>query len=175
VILGADYGTKVDIWAIGCMVRLKYYYFIPSHNYPEQTFELLTGHWLFNPVHGPNWRIEDDHLAKMMELTGEKFSKETLARSQKRDDYFDETGSYTAILYIDFISDKCGFSGRLLRIGELFPRTVEQAMANYRIPEADAAHAAAFIRACLHLNPEERSTAVDLLHHPWLEMAYMCC
>jgi len=175
VILGADYGTKVDIWAIGCMVRLQCYRFIRPHNYSEQTFELLTGHWLFNPVHGPTWRIEDDHLAKMMELTGEKFSKETLARSQKRNDYFDEGGSCTAILYLDWIVDQCGFtSGRLLRIDELFPRTLEQAMANYRIPVADVAHAGAFIRACLHLNPEERSTAVNLLHHPWLETAYMC-
>jgi serine/threonine-protein kinase SRPK3 len=77
---------------------------------------------------------------------------------------------------LTLFANQCGFSsGRLLRIGELFPRTLEQAMANYRIPEADAAHAAAFIRACLHLNPEERSTALDLLHHPWLETAYMCC
>lgn len=103
VIIGADYGTKVDIWAIGCMVRLKYYHFIQSHNYSGQTFELLTGHWLFNPLQGPTWRIEDDHLAKMMELTGERFSEETLARSQKRDDYFDEGGSYIVILYVDFI------------------------------------------------------------------------
>jgi hypothetical protein len=105
VILGADYGTKVDIWAIGCMVRSKYYHmhFIRSHNYSWQTFELLTGHWLFNPVHGPTWRIEDDHLAKMMELTGEKFSKVTLARSQKRDDYFDEGGSCTVIFTLTLL------------------------------------------------------------------------
>lgn len=77
---------------------------------------------------------------------------------------------------LTLFADQCVLSpGRLLHIGELFPRTLEQAMANYRIPEADAAHAAAFIRACLHLNPEERFTAVDLLRHPWLETAYICC
>jgi hypothetical protein len=86
-----------------CMVRLMYCHFMRSHNYSGQTFELLTGHWLFNPVHGPTWRIEDDHLAKMMELTGERFSEETLARSQKRGDYFDEGGPCIVILYIGFI------------------------------------------------------------------------
>jgi serine/threonine-protein kinase SRPK3 len=87
------------------------------------------------------------------------------------------TREVRALLFftLALFANQCGSSGRLLRIGELFPRTLEQAMANYKIPEADAAHAAAFIRACLHLNPEERSTAVDLLHHPWLETAYICC
>jgi serine/threonine-protein kinase SRPK3 len=53
--------------------------------------------------------------------------------------------------------------------------TLERAMMNYGLPEAEAASAADFIRACLHLDPEERSSASDLLDHPWLEMADMCC
>jgi serine/threonine-protein kinase SRPK3 len=57
-----------------------------------QAFELLTGHWLFQPQGGPAWSIEDDHLAKMMELTGEKFSKTMLARCRNREEYFDEDG-----------------------------------------------------------------------------------
>jgi hypothetical protein len=57
-----------------------------------QTFELLTGRWLFNPQAGQTWSVEDDHLAKMVELTGEIFSDKILAKSRKRDEYFDESG-----------------------------------------------------------------------------------
>ena len=77
-------------------------------------------------------------------------------------------------LLVYFLIIYVSFSGKLLRIGELFPRTLEQVMINYGLPEQDAASAAVFIRACLQLNAEERLTAVDLLDHPWLEMAYLC-
>jgi hypothetical protein len=60
-----------------------------------QTFELLTGRWLFNPQGGPTWCLEDDHLAKMMELTAENFDDRILAKSRKRDEYFDKSGLYT--------------------------------------------------------------------------------
>jgi len=56
-----------------------------------QTFELLTGRWLFDPQEGPTWRREDDHLAKMMELTAEDFDDRILAKSRKRDEYFDNS------------------------------------------------------------------------------------
>ncbi|KAJ8582757.1 hypothetical protein M405DRAFT_830097, partial [Rhizopogon salebrosus TDB-379] len=54
-----------------------------------QTFELLTGRWLFHPQAGQTWSVEDDHLAKMAELTGENFSDKILDKSRKRDEYFD--------------------------------------------------------------------------------------
>jgi hypothetical protein len=57
-----------------------------------QTFELLTGRWLFHPEAGETWRVEDDHLAKMAELTGDDFSDKILTKSRKRDEYFDQTG-----------------------------------------------------------------------------------
>ena len=33
------------------------------------TFELLVERWLFNPEDGGDWRLEDDHLAKILKPT----------------------------------------------------------------------------------------------------------
>jgi serine/threonine-protein kinase SRPK3 len=139
-----------------------------------QTFELLTGRWLFDPQGGPTWRLEDDHLAKMMELTAENFDDGILAKSRKRDEYFDKSSLYTILaetisLFWPFVP------GKLLCINELFPTTLENSMKNYGLVEAEAASATSFILACLHLNQEVRSSASELLNHPWLESAYMCC
>jgi serine/threonine-protein kinase SRPK3 len=60
--------------------------------YITQTFELLTGHRLFNPKGSQAWRTEDDHLAKMMGVTGVTFSETMLSASRRRDEYFDKDG-----------------------------------------------------------------------------------
>jgi len=57
-----------------------------------QTFELLTGHSLFDPEGGQTRSVEDDHLAKMMEVTGETFSKALLTVSRESNKYFDKEG-----------------------------------------------------------------------------------
>lgn len=67
------------------------------------------------------------------------------------------------------------YTGKLLRIDQMFPSSFERAMLNYGLPEAEVAAAARFIRDCLRLNPQERASAKDLIAHPWLENAYMCC
>jgi serine/threonine-protein kinase SRPK3 len=54
----------------------------------------MVGRWLFLPEDGgDDWSFEDDHLAKMMELTGQTFSKSVLDRAKHRDKYFDASGS----------------------------------------------------------------------------------
>ncbi|CAL1705895.1 unnamed protein product [Somion occarium] len=140
LILRSSFGPKIDIWAVGCI-----------------TFELLTGHWLFNPVDGePEWTIEDDHLAKMMELTGECFTPETLKYAQRREEFFDD-------------------NGRLLRIDQLIPVSLEAALSNYKLLDpADVDSAAAFIRSCLCLDPFQRPTARELMLSPWLRDAFYC-
>lgn len=60
--------------------------------YLLQTYEMLTGKWLFKPEEGPEWTKEEDHLAQMMELTGERFHPEDLARAHLRVKYLDEQG-----------------------------------------------------------------------------------
>lgn len=94
VILGANFDDKVDIWSLGCMVSLTVLltWLIPYLRI-TQTFELLTGHWLFSPKDGGQaWRMEDDHLAKMIDIIGETFSETMLSTCKKRDEYFDKDG-----------------------------------------------------------------------------------
>ena len=54
----------------------------------------MVGRWLFHPEDGgEDWSIVDDHLAKMMELTGQlAFPKDVLDRAKRRDGYFDAHG-----------------------------------------------------------------------------------
>ncbi|KAJ4489376.1 kinase-like domain-containing protein [Lentinula edodes] len=142
VILWSDIGPKMDIWAIGCL-----------------TFELLVGRWLFDPEDAqPDWSVEDDHLAKMMELTGQKFPDTTLARAKERDKYFDKNGD-------------------LLRIPDLVPVKLEDAMANYNIPgltKDEIELAANFIRDCLRFDYKERASAKELIKHPFLKNVFGC-
>ena len=136
-LLAAGFGSSIDIWAIGCL-----------------TFELLTGTWLFNPLDaGAQWSIEENHLAKMQELTGQRFSQEYLSRAGNRDQYFDQ-------------------SGNLTRIPELTPVSIEQAISNYNIAGLEAEDimkVSDFIRACLQLDHEQRPSAAKLLEHSFLE------
>jgi len=74
-----------------------------------QTFELLTGRWLFSPQAGQTWRMEDDHLAKMMDLTGETFSNATLSAGRKYNEYFDQEG------YYDFLVSNVMANGRCMQ------------------------------------------------------------
>ncbi|KAI0823098.1 kinase-like protein [Trametes gibbosa] len=138
LLLQSDFGPKIDIWALGCL-----------------TYELLTGRWLFAPEEGEDWSIEDDHLAKMLELTGERFSPTMLERAQLRSKYLDEHGN-------------------LLRL-ELIPgQSIEAALAVYKtVPESEVGGAANFIRSCLRLDSSERASAKELELHPWL--AGSCC
>ena len=58
---------------------------------------MLVGRWLFHPIDGgDDWTLEDDHLAKMMEFTGETFSKEMRARARLGPQYFDNQGEVTS-------------------------------------------------------------------------------
>lgn len=42
------------------------------------------------------------------------------------------------------------------------------------LPEADVAPAAAFIKACLRLDPKKRLNATKASDHQWLEKAHAC-
>ena len=47
--------------------------------------------------------------------------------------------------------------------------TLEDAIARYNVLDADDVYNAAdFIHACLHLDPEQRPSAVELIAHRWV-------
>ncbi|KIP06099.1 hypothetical protein PHLGIDRAFT_73196 [Phlebiopsis gigantea 11061_1 CR5-6] len=59
--------------------------------------------------------------------------------------------------------------GKLHRISEFFPVTIEEALRNYKVlTEEEIRPAAEFIRSCVRLDPSERLTAEEIVQHPWL-------
>ena len=134
-----------------------------------QVFEMLVGRWLFHPADGGlDFSLEDDHLAKMMECTGERFREAMLERAERRGEYFDEDGN--SMLWLAGVTSAyTSCAGNLLRVDELFVTPVEEALANYKIlPPEQIEPAAQFIRKCIRLNPEDRPSAQDLLSDDWL-------
>ena len=128
---------------------------------------MLVGRWLFHPVDGDgDWTEEDDHLAKMMELTSERFGEDMLSRSTRRQEFFDPGGTP---FVTNTQNDTHVLLGNLLRIEELCPVSIEDALDNYKILAAEEVSPAAdFIRFCCRLNPEDRPTAEQVASHAWL-------
>lgn len=68
------------------------------------------------------------------------------------------------------------FLGNLKGTQYILPVDIVNTIADYTVLlESEIAPAAAFIKSCLHLNPSERPSAHDLVRHPWVSEAYMCC
>eukprot|EP01126_Amoeba_proteus_P060962 TRINITY_DN812_c0_g2_i12.p1 TRINITY_DN812_c0_g2~~TRINITY_DN812_c0_g2_i12.p1 ORF type:complete len:437 (-),score=77.22 TRINITY_DN812_c0_g2_i12:322-1632(-) len=83
VILGASYGTPIDVWSIACIV-----------------FELLTGDQLFKPKNGKTYNKNEDHLALIIELMG-KPKLESLCGKQAGE-YFSKNGELRNIKDLKF-------------------------------------------------------------------------
>jgi serine/threonine-protein kinase SRPK3 len=94
VILRAGYDCKIDIWAVGCMVSDSCGAAGCDILIMLQAFELLTGTWAFDPRGGSGFSADDEHLARMIELTGQTFSPAMLDRSELRDKFFNNDGEH---------------------------------------------------------------------------------
>jgi hypothetical protein len=57
-----------------------------------QAFELLMGKRAFDPWGSSNFSVDDEHLGRMLELTGQTFSPSMLGRSELCDNFFNNDG-----------------------------------------------------------------------------------
>ncbi|GAA5837482.1 hypothetical protein JCM11251_002119 [Rhodosporidiobolus azoricus] len=132
-ILGAKWGTAVDIWSASAMF-----------------FELLTGDYLFDPHPGTRYNKDDDHIAQVIELLG-PFPRSIALSGKFSGDIFTRKGELKHIHKLKFwpmhsvLQDK------------------------YLITEAEAKMLESFLQPMLHLNPDKRASARDMLDHEWLQ------
>ena len=85
-------------WAVQCVVSP----LCSKHWYLLQTFELLTERLLFKPEENPELDIEHALLAKMLGVTGKKFSDEMVAKSPDHDYHFDASGIHLWMHFFSF-------------------------------------------------------------------------
>jgi serine/threonine protein kinase len=114
-------------------------------------FELLTGDFLFDPHSGRHFSRDEDHLALMIELLGH-FPPSLLDRGKYTSEFFTSSRSLKNINKLHFwgLTD-------VLRDKYKFSRVVAEEIA-------------AFMEPMLALEPAQRATAADCLHHPWLRV-----
>eukprot|EP01051_Picozoa_sp_SAG22_P002162 SAG22_NODE_95_length_20791_cov_40.318514_2_plen_547_part_00 len=84
VILGAKYGTPVDMWSMACLV-----------------FELACGDQLFDPRSGDNYEKDEDHLAQVIELLG-RFPKSLSTRGKYASDFFNRKGELRHVKKLNY-------------------------------------------------------------------------
>jgi hypothetical protein len=87
-----------------------------------------------------------------------------LARAEKKDEFFDDVGTLWAQSTLWLIARL----GNLLREPHLPPFDLEQDLLDNNVPAEHAGPAAAFLRACLNLDPAKRPTAHACASGPYL-------
>jgi serine/threonine-protein kinase SRPK3 len=151
-----------------CLVSYGTFFLSLADEYgmPLKVFENLTGAALFRLYESPSVTLFDSHLQRMIEHIGD-FPLSFLAGCSRRDEHFSEQGE-------DFQNIPCldkhlnFFAGKLFHVKKLFPRTIEECMAQYKhIDDKDIAPAATFIRRCLTIDPSVRPSASELLQDEW--------
>ncbi|XP_073679181.1 SRSF protein kinase 3 [Garra rufa] len=134
VLLGSEYGPPADIWSVACL-----------------TFELVTGDSLFEPKAGPNFSLEEDHLAHIVELLG-KIPVSVALSGKYSYEYFNRKGDMRRIA--------------VLRPWGLYEVLVEK----YHFLLREASLFSDFLLQMLNFLPERRATAAQCLKHPWLKL-----
>lgn len=119
------------------------------------------------------WGIDDKHLAQMQALVGETFSPSMLARSELQDNFFNQDGKFIScteivVTYIFYPE------GKLKNVAPRDVVGIDEAISRAALLPEDSKSAAEFITACLHLDPDERPSAAELVKHSWLVGADWC-
>lgn len=62
------------------------------------------GESLFRPEANEKWTAEEDLLAKMMQVPGQKFPEPMLNRARRRDEFFDDKGMWCLLFMLQLLS-----------------------------------------------------------------------
>jgi len=144
VIIGARYGTAIDMWSFGCILS-----------------ELLTGYPLFAG------EDEADQLACIIEMLG--VPPAHLLDSAKRTRQFISSQGYPRYCTLNTgVDGSVQMTGGRSRRGKYRgpPATKDLAATAARAGEDRAF--VDFLRRCLSVDPQSRMTPAEAMRHPWL-------
>jgi len=110
-------------------------------------FELITGDYLFQPEAKNNYGKSDDHLAQIIELIGYPHTSFALSGKDSRE-YFNKNGQLKKFKNLSFYPLQSVLKKR------------------YKVKESSLL--SKFLLQMIQWEPAKRSTAKDLLTHPWL-------
>ncbi|KDR84538.1 hypothetical protein GALMADRAFT_133811 [Galerina marginata CBS 339.88] len=135
VILGAEWNSSADLWSMACLL-----------------FELITGgDYLFDPASGPNYSVDEDHVAQIIELLGENIPQNVAL-----------SGKYSSEIF------NC--EGKLRNITKLRYWLLDAVLhEKYLLPKDEAEAVATFVTPTLHPDPHRRATASELVRQEWLQ------
>ncbi|KAK7029353.1 hypothetical protein VNI00_014607 [Paramarasmius palmivorus] len=138
--LDGKWDKPADIWAFGCVA-----------------FEIVTGRTLFMCSRAKTWNMSEPHfmLYQMSSKTGEFFTAELLRQWPGAINYFNPHNC----------SFKSFVEGKEVEIYSLPLETSIRDAVDLEPSEIDAM--AALMYRCLHLDPEARASAEELLQDPW--------
>ncbi|PPQ71738.1 LOW QUALITY PROTEIN: hypothetical protein CVT25_004791, partial [Psilocybe cyanescens] len=150
VVLGGEWNESVDIWTFGCLLLLL---MVNRDTYMSKIFTLLTNRPLFKPMVSEidNASEIDVLILQMILFCGEFFHEDFLKRCPRSLEYFQpdcrprKFESFVRKPFEKCISD----TGCILS-------------------SADMAGVTDLMSKCLRIDPKNRSTAQELLRHPWL-------
>jgi len=112
-------------------------------------FELVTGDYMFDPKASEEYPRDEDHLALFVELLGPMPTK-LIQRGRRSMTYFNRRGELRHIKSL-----------RYWGLGDVLQE-------KYHMHFVDARNLASFLLPMLHLQPEDRVSALRALDHPWL-------
>ena len=121
-----------------------------GHALTSQTFELITGDYLFDPQSGTKYGKDDDHIAQIIELLG-SFPKSMTMSGKWSGDIFNRKGELRNI--------------HRLRHWAL-PDVLRE---KYHYPVDEGMRISEFLLPMLDLSPERRANAGGMASHEWMQ------
>ncbi|KAG6089726.1 hypothetical protein E4U30_008317 [Claviceps sp. LM220 group G6] len=124
----------------------------------EKVVQFVHGYVMFreDPSEEDTWTVEDDHLARIVEILG-PIPSSLLKQGCRTAEFFDEQGEF-------------------LRIPNLGPTSLERLLNGDRMPRIKPSDMSDdevvvfidFVRGMLQIDPKKRKSAAQLLQHEWL-------